>query len=145
MTQTINSARFGTLSFDPAFDWFETEISFGGQTIKLNLSALNEAEAAPLLANAETMAADEASWFARLQECAAGMVDISNEWNEEQDDWTGPIDSATFIARIKLESLNFHQDDFFQAYFDDDDLFWGHSIVVSGTMAEGPKEAATAG
>ncbi len=145
MAKTINSARFGTFSFDPTVDWFEAQISFGGHPIRLSLSATSENDAAPLLANAEAMAADEASWLTQLQECAAGLVDISNEWNEDQDDWTGPIDSATFITRITLESLVFHEDGFFEAYFNDGDLFWGHSIVVNGTMAEGPKEAATAG
>lgn len=146
MEQTINSTRFGDLSFDPAYDWYEAQIDFDGQSIKLRLSAPTEVEAVPMLANAETMAADEAGWLARLKDKAADdLLDISNEWNEDQDDWTGPIDSAAFIARITLKSLVFHEDDLFQAYFDDGDLFWGHSILVRGSMAEGPKGAETAG
>lgn len=145
MENTISSARFGTLVFDPAYEWFEARATFAGQSIAINLSAPNAADAAPLLTNAEAMAADEAGWLVRLQECAAGMVDISNEWNEDQDDWTGPIDRDGFIARIALESIVLHEDDRFEAYFNDGNLFWGHSIVVSGTMADGPQEAATAG
>jgi hypothetical protein len=145
MAKTLSSARFGTFSFDPSVDWFEAETSFAGQSIKLSLSAPNEKAVAPLLTNAEAMAADDANWFARLQDCAAGLVDLSNEWNEDQDDWTGPIDREGFIARIKLESIVFHEDDYFEAYFEDGDLFWGHTIIVSGTMTEGPEEAAIAG
>jgi hypothetical protein len=145
MKQSLESTRFGPLVYDPTHEWFEAGTTFGGQSIAINLSAPNDEGAARLLANAEAMAADEAGWFARLQECAAGLVDISNEWNEDQDDWTGPIDRDGFISRISLESIVLHEGDRFEAYFNDGDLFWGHSIVVSGTMADGPQEAATAG
>lgn len=145
MEKTIISARFGAFTFDPDLEWFEAEIRFAGQVIKLNLMAQNEVDAAPLIANAEAIVADETHWIARLHDCAAGMVDISNEWNEGQDDWEGPIDRDGFVSRIALESIVLYEGDRFEAYFNDGDLFWGHSIVVSGTIADGPQEAATAG
>ncbi len=145
MAKTINSVRFGAFSFDSTVDWFEAQINFGGQSIRLSLSTPSTNKAAALLTNAEAMAADGAGWLARFQACAAGLVDISNEWNEDQEGWTGPIDRTGFIARITLESLVFHEGDFFEAYFHDGDLFWGHSIIVNGTMADGPQEAAISG
>jgi hypothetical protein len=145
MTKTLNSSLFGLFKFDADVDWFEVETTFASRPIQLTLNANTSAAAAALLANAEAMAADDANWMVRLENCAAGLVDIANEWNDEQDGWAGPIDIEGFIAKITLESLVFQEDGFFEAYFRDGDLFWGHSIMVTGTMADGPQEAATAG
>jgi hypothetical protein len=145
MEQTIASARLGTFGYDPALEWFEAETDFSGSAVTLNLVAETPDAAAPLMANAEAMVADETQWLARLQQCAAGLTDIANEWNDGQDDWDGPIDEAGFVARITLKSISFHENGAFQAYFGDGDLFWGHTIIVRGTMTDGPQEASTAG
>lgn len=145
MEQALQSTRFGTFVYDPTYDWFEAKTRFGDAAITLNLHADKADEVAQLLAHAEDMAADEAHWLARLQQCAAGLTDIANAWNEEEDAWDGPIDSASFVSRITLTSIGLFNGSMFEAYFDDGNLFWGHSIVVRGTIADGPQEAETVG
>jgi hypothetical protein len=46
---------------------------------------------------------------------------------------------------MKLESITVHPDGRFEFWFDDGDLFWGHSIAVRGSLAEGPTEASVEG
>lgn len=145
MEKTLESKRFGTLVYDPTYDWFVVETRFGDAIIDLNIHADKADEVAQLLAHAEDMAADEAQWLARLQESAAGLTDIANAWNEEEDGWEGPIDSANFVSRITLTSIGLFNGSMFEAYFDDGNLFWGHSIVVRGTITDGPLEAETVG
>jgi hypothetical protein len=50
-----------------------------------------------------------------------------------------------FKARMALESVTVEADGSFQFWYGDGDLFWGHSIQVSGNLAEGPTDASLAG
>lgn len=57
---------------------------------------------------------------------AGELLDTHNEvWNEGE-----AIDANTFSNRIKLEGILFFCDGNAQLYYNDDDLFWGHTIVV---------------
>lgn len=46
-----------------------------------------------------------------------------------------------FKARMKLEGITPHPDGPFDFWHDDGDLFWGHSIQISGNLSEGPTHA----
>jgi hypothetical protein len=46
---------------------------------------------------------------------------------------------------LKLESITVYPDDSFEFWHNDGDLFWGHSILVSGSLSEGPTDAEVPG
>jgi hypothetical protein len=46
-----------------------------------------------------------------------------------------------FKAKIALESVSVSPGGHFEFTFGDGNLFWGHVIQVSGTLAEGPRHA----
>ena len=49
------------------------------------------------------------------------------------------------MERMELESIEVRADGSFQFWFGDGDLFYGHSIWVSGDLENGPNDAAMEG
>ena len=50
-----------------------------------------------------------------------------------------------FINSITLSSLSVYSEGDFEIFFSDGDIFWGHSIIVSGNIHEGLSSAEIAG
>ena len=60
--------------------------------------------------------------------CASKLLRLKNEtWLEDQEE---PITRETFIETLELEGITAFSDGSFSLYFDENDIFWGHSIVV---------------
>ena len=59
-------------------------------------------------------------------------------WVEEGEK---KVTAAQFRKRMKLESVSFYPDGSLEFCHDDGDLFWGHTILVSGTLRRGPTDA----
>ena len=76
----------------------------------------------------------------RVRECAATkLLKVKNSsW---LDDGEKPMTKDKFIAKLKLDVICFYGDSTFNFLFDDADLFWGHSVVVRGTLDNGPEDA----
>ena len=55
------------------------------------------------------------------------------------------ITEEGFAQRLDLTSIALNPDGPFSAYFDDDDMFFGHCVVVYGTLVDGVTSAVTAG
>ena len=55
------------------------------------------------------------------------------------------ITEEGFAQRLDLTSIALNPDGSFSAYFDDDDMFFGHCIVVHGTLPDGVASALMAG
>jgi len=55
------------------------------------------------------------------------------------------ITEESFASWIELRSIVMDADGSFSAYFDDDDMFFGHCIVVYGTLEGGVSSAEMAG
>ena len=65
------------------------------------------------------------------------LLPLKNDaWRDEDEPRLSP---AQFAARITLQSVNAYGS--FGFWHDDGDLFWGHSVQVTGNLKEGPKDA----
>lgn len=103
---------------------------------------------------------DEATWEAAMQYlrdicaqqeqrdkawrafAAEKLTELANDWRTDSDDDDGvEITPAAFAARIGLAELSVGYEGQFIAYYDDDDMFWGHVITVYGSDKEGLKAA----
>jgi len=42
---------------------------------------------------------------------------------------------------VSLSSITVHPQGTFEFWYDDGDLFWGHSIMISGSIEKGLREA----
>jgi hypothetical protein len=48
-----------------------------------------------------------------------------------------PMSEAQFMRKMKLESITVEEDGSFDFWFEDGDIFWGHSIEVRGDQERG--------
>ena len=59
---------------------------------------------------------------------AAELLALKNDfWLDEGE---SPLDAATFVGSLALSGVNAFPNGTFEVYFDDGDLFWGHSVRV---------------
>ncbi|MGI9424245.1 MAG: DUF2262 domain-containing protein [Hyphomicrobiaceae bacterium] len=142
---TYQHDEFGTFTFDRQFDWFEANTTWQHKPIKLNLSTdEREDHLASLLATAEALFARQDSWHERLTGYSAGkLLELKNEqWRDQNEP---DLTSEDFVSRMALESITVYEGGQLEFYFDDGDLFEGHTILVSASLENGPSDVAIAG
>lgn len=90
-----------------------------------------------------------AEWDKKAREYAAKvLVDNANDWlydSVEEDEEIEEITEEAFAQRMELSEVCISTDGNFNIYYDDDDMFWGHVIIVSGNIDEGINDATMAG
>ena len=131
----------GTFTLNRQVDWFETELDWLGTEISLTIDMEEDREEA--LQNAKTLLASAADWDKRVRAYAADdLLASANDWTEDGEE---PITREQFMERMELESIETGGDGSFTFWFGDGDLFYGHSIRVSGDLEHGPDEASMEG
>ena len=129
----------GTFTLNRQVDWFETEVDWLGGQISLVFDAGEDR--AEVLQRAKTLLSGAADWDERIRAYAADDLLVSaNDWAEDEE-----ITREQFIQRMELESIEIRADGSFEFWFADGDMFYGHSIHVSGDMEHGPDDAAMEG
>lgn len=73
---------------------------------------------------------------------AEELTDLANEWSQDED---VKITMSDFITKINLSALDISHEGEFTAYYSDGDMFYGHTIIVSGNITTGIDEATIAG
>lgn len=141
---TIEVDFFGTLTLDRKVDWWETEQVWRGTPIRLSISPEEDGDVETVAKTAEALWSNEADWDQRVRARAIDeLLALRNDiWREEHEP---QLTAEQFAGRMKPESVSVGPDGAFEFWFDDDGLFLGHSIRVSGSLTEGPVEAQIAG
>lgn len=142
----IRSKLFGDMTLDRSLGWFEGRGNWLGETIDVSISCEDKAEAEKLLVRLEEMFENAERWDDEIRTFAAGgLTELANDWlmDTVEDDEEQPpeITEADFASRIKIVSIELDEDAEFTVFFDDDDMFLGHSVVVYGDLENGPNEA----
>jgi len=98
----------------------------------------------PVLEQARALWRDQARCHALVLDRAMdALLELKNDdWLEEGE---APVSADAFRQRLRLQSITLAHDGSFEFCFGDDDLFWGHSIMVRGTVKDGPEIASLAG
>lgn len=87
--------------------------------------------------------ADCGQWDEKARSYAAKyLTDNANDWQEEEAE---EITKEEFAKRLKISSLNIMDEGCFEIFYDDDDMFYGHVIIVSGSLENGIDDAQIAG
>jgi len=87
------------------------------------------------LAALKTLYDEQARRDAQMRAFAAEkLTDLSNDW---ADDDAAPITNEIFMDRISLSELSVSSEGNFTAYYDDDDMFYGHVVTVYGRIENG--------
>jgi len=125
--------------FNGAINWLEKNISVSLEVNVDNKSSWNKAM--NVLRNLFEQQIQQDSEFRDF--AAEQLTDLANDWI--QDDNTPEISKGDFTCRISLSELAVTSSGDYTAYYDDDDMFLGHVVTVSGNIETGIKSAVIEG
>ena len=144
----LNDEELGELSLDKDLDMFEGGISWRGEDIDISLEVDSSSEDTwtAAVAAMKQMMTDRDRWDRDMRAFAAReLTELACDWRESADEEVPEITEESFAQRIELASIAMDPDGSFSAYFDDDDMFFGHCVVVYGTLEGGVSSAVMAG
>ena len=119
-------------SFEGNIAWLRGKIHISLYVDKDNKSGITKAK--KLL---KTMVLEQEKWDADMRSFAAKeLTKLACEWAESEEE-AALITEESFAKRISLSLLWVTAGGSFTAYLDDDELFFGHSIAVSGSLKKG--------
>ena len=136
----LNDEELGELTLDKDLDMFEGEILWRGEQICLSLEvdAADEDTWADAVRAMKVMLVEQERWDRDMRASAAReLTELACEWRESADEEVPEITEESFARRIELRSIAMDADGSFSAYFDDDDMFFGHCVTAYGTLTEG--------
>lgn len=138
----IEDKILGTLTLNREFDMFETNFSWSGVEISLALEVNPESKSSWSRARtaAKKLITEQEAWDKAMREFAAKkLTELANDWlaGDEENKVTEPITEEIFAKRITLSELTITSGGSFTAYYNDDDMFWGHAIEISGSLKKG--------
>jgi hypothetical protein len=126
-SKTFSDPLFGTLFWNEQVRWWEGVVTLApGHRVTVSFIPDSD-DLDPLLAYVKPLfAAIRADDFPLRRAAAKALLDVYNdEWNDDD-----PIEAEEFIDRILLDALVYYDDGSAELYYDDDDLFLGHVILV---------------
>ena len=144
----LNDEELGELSLDKDYDTFEGVISWRDEDIDISLEVDSSSEDTWTAAvrAMKQMAADQDAWDRDMRAFAARELTVlACEWRESADEEVPEITEESFAQRLDLTSIAMDADGSFSAYFEDDDMFFGHCVVVYGSLTDGVASAVMAG
>ena len=136
----VTDEVLGELTLDKDLDTFEGEVLWRGEQIflVLEVDAADEDTWADARRAMKVMLAEQDRWDRDMRASAAcELTDLACEWRESADEEVPEITEESFARRIELRSIAMDPDGSFSAYFDDDDMFFGHCVTAYGTLADG--------
>ncbi|MHC6202467.1 DUF2262 domain-containing protein [Breznakiellaceae bacterium SP9] len=142
----LNDKVLGEFTLDKHYSNFEGSLEWGGEEISVFLDVDKENEAAwpqaldRLRGLYEQLDIKDSEF---RQFAAEKLTELANDWQEEED--AAEITQDEFAKRISLSELSISMDGDYSAYYDDDDMFFGHVVTVSGNLESGMEDAAIEG
>ena len=136
----LSDEVLGELTLNKDLDLFEGDVSWRGERISVSLEVDSGCEktweqAVQLM---KTMLADQERWDRDMRAFAAReLTELACEWRDSTDEDVPEITEESFARRIELRSIVMEVDGSFSAYFDDDDMFFGHCVTAYGTLTDG--------
>ena len=136
----IETQRFGDLTLDRSIDWFEGEVNWNGDAIRINFHTGGNHDISAGLKIAETLWDNQEAWKQKVDDYAVKeLLPLKNEtWLKDGE---SPFSVEKFKSRMMLQSISIYPNGDIEFWHDDGDLFWGHSIQISGSLDEGLSEA----
>lgn len=133
--------RTGTFCLDRKYNLFEGQIDWLGSVLKVCLEKDSDCDTAEKALQTLHLLVDDAEkWDRTLKSYAARqLTDLANDWRQEEDP---EITAEEFAKRIGTSTFRIDKWGGFEAEYEDDNIFYGHWIIVYGN-ADGELEEAT--
>ncbi|SFH61715.1 DUF2262 domain-containing protein [Planctomicrobium piriforme] len=141
---TVVAGRFGTLTLDRRIDHFDGEAIWNGEKTKVTFRSKDGKPDQAAIENSEKLWSNEFHWEKRIKVIAVeDLLELKNEnWSDEDDP---EFTAEEFVKRMTLQTICVQNDGRFEFWYDDGDLFSGHSIVVRGSLEKGIRDASIQG
>ena len=142
----INDPMLGKIVLDKNMGNFVSEVDWcAGQDnasevqLYLDVDEDNVDACTQSLSHAHTMFQAQEKFDRLMREYAAkSLLEDANAWIADDDEqsqlYPNGLSLEDFMKRIRLSELSIDSDGAICAYYDDDDIFWGHVIIVEGTI-----------
>ena len=131
-TVIVITDRFGPLTLDRRINWFNGQAIWNGQDVAISTEPDEDKGLSSQLQTAEGLFGNSTKWDELIRQFAVQeKLDLANDWQEEE------VTAEEFLERMTLESISIKPDGRFEFWHDDGDLFWGHSIRISGSLKDG--------
>lgn len=135
----------GTLVLDREFSVFNGNCQWMGSSVCFSLSIdINKRGTWTRAVNVmRQLVSEQVSWDASLKQMAANKLTAqANEWLADNDQTNrkpqiDPITEDEFAQRILLTEFTVFPGGRFTAWYEDDDMFWGHVITVYASIKKG--------
>lgn len=134
----------GTFRLDRKYNWFEGQIDWQGSPRKILLDKDSNSDTADrALQTLHLFLEDVEKWDQNLRDYAARqLTELANDWRQEN---IPMITQKAFAKRIGLPEFWIHKDGSFEVEYEDDNMFYGHWVVVYGDANGELKEATIEG
>jgi hypothetical protein len=136
----IKTEVFGELTLNRSINRFEGKAMWNGKAVEISFSTDETQDISAGLKVAEKLWAEQSSWKQRVEDYAVGEL-LSTKNDFWLDDDETPVTPEQFKSRMTLESISIDRKGGFSFWHDDGDLFYGHSVQVSGSLDEGLTQA----
>jgi len=138
----ITDKAFGEFVLDKQLSMFSGKINWLGKDIpvSLDVSIDNKGSWTKALNALRALSERQEQQDSDLRDFAAQkLTGLANDWI--QDENAAEITQKDFVAKISLSELTVTSSGNYKAYFDDADMFAGHTVTVSGSIKKGIKSA----
>lgn len=136
----VRDPDFGTLTLNRRVDWFDGQMKWCGNSVEISFCTGDEAELANLLETARRLKKRMSYWKRTVESFAVRkLLPLKNgSWLEEGE---SKATKQSFLRAMRLTSISILPNGQFEFWHNDGDLFWGHSIQISGDLKRGPSSA----
>ena len=149
----IEDGDCGTFTLERHFNWFVGIVGWLGEDchVTLECDEENGTTADRALAQFKNIYANLKEWDQKFRAFASEkLTELANDWQDEgYDDEDGEalaaITEESFAGRIAISEFSIDAEGDYEVYYDDDDMFGDHVIIVSGSVDGGMEDARIAG
>jgi hypothetical protein len=136
---TIKDRRFGVLKLDRSTGAFGGKGTWGGRKVGVTLTADKSGSFEKSLKWAGLLFGGQRAWQPRISKrVIAELYPLWRKTWREEGDWD--LDEKRFVSKLRMQSAWMEPDGAFSLWYDDADLFGGHSVVVRGKVSDGVKD-----
>ncbi len=154
----IEDEDCGTFTLERHFSWFAGTVDWLGEECRVTLECDEEngTTADQALAQFKKLYANLETWDQNFRNYAAEeLAETANDWQgeecyeeeEEGEDANSlaKITKEDFAKRIVISEFSIYAEGDYEAYYEDDDMFFGHVIIVNGSVDGEIEDAYIAG
>lgn len=140
----VDDQILGSLTLDRRIRSFQGRAAFCGRDVRVSLDAETDTAMHKALAHAHSIWRDQVRWQRdAVASAVAGLLETMNDnWLPEDE---SELSGEEFGERLTLEDISVDEDGSLSFWFGDGDMFAGHSVCVTGSIAEGFDHAEIAG